>query len=98
MPYIIFEKVIFATLFEETLYRGILINPFCKYYKRKYPTNLVSLLTSSFIFAWIHPILPEYKILGGLVLGSIYLVRRNMWMNIMTHASANIIFIYFDVI
>lgn len=90
-------EITFVPLLEETIYRGIYLNLFERFYGNNKLLAICGVVTASTIFGWIHPIRPIIKTIGGLALGMIYLWRRNLFTNALTHACVNYVLIFFDV-
>jgi len=91
--YTILQNFIMAPIFEELIYRGIYLSVFLRILGTNYVSAILGITLSSFTFGWIHPALPIFKALGGLVLGSIYLCKwkKNLVASIFAHLGANIV-------
>lgn len=78
--------VVFAPLFEESIYRGFLLESI----RSRYGLLAAWLLSSAF-FGLIHiqPYTVLYAMISGLILGFIYIVTRSLWASILLHAANN---------
>jgi membrane protease YdiL (CAAX protease family) len=92
----LFVSILLVPLFEEILYRGILMNTVTGLVNRK--TGIfIAVVFSSSIFAYIHPVEPEIKILLGLALSLLYILpkEKNLFPPIVAHIVSNVIVMFF---
>jgi membrane protease YdiL (CAAX protease family) len=82
-------KLIVAPLIEEILFRRVMISGIMRFKGGKIGA-LMSLLFSMMIFAYSHSFSPESKIISGLVLGILYLWKRNLYAPVFAHALYNL--------
>ncbi len=86
----ILGMLLVAPLFEETLFRGYLVNEVLEI-GEGLKFKVLAVLCSVFIFAWIHAKSPELKIFGGLLYTTLYLWNwnNNLTAAIMAHLGGN---------
>ncbi len=79
-----------APLFEETLFRGYLVNEVLEI-GDGVRFKILAVFSSVFIFAWVHSESPELKVFGGLLYTTLYLWNwdNNLTAAIMAHLGAN---------
>jgi len=87
------SNLVVPPIFEEFIYRGIYLGVFLKLFGSSPKFAIIGLIMSSFTFAWIHPSEPFVKLVGGFLLGSVYLVRwkKNIVACSATHFGFNLI-------
>lgn len=87
--------VFLAPLYEETLFRGYLINKILDSIKSETKGKTLAILGSVLIFSWMHVHSPWNKLLPAVVFTTVYLWRwkRNLTAAIITHATANVVII-----
>lgn len=90
---IILQNMVVAPVMEEVVYRAIPLSVLLRILGKKYSSAIFGIVLSSAIFGWIHPIDPELKALGGMVLGCIYLFqwRKNLIASVSAHLGVNIV-------
>ena len=82
----ILNSVILAPIFEEVLFRGIILDGLTKQY-----SNMYAIIVSSIVFALVHVLLPT-KILAlilGIILGICYIRTKSIFMCILIHSLYN---------
>ena len=80
------QTVIIAPLFEEVMYRGILLNGMLKKYSPK-----KAIIVSSLIFGFIHLNLPQglNAFVIGLIIATVYYYTRSLYICMIMHAANN---------
>lgn len=89
--------LLIAPIAEEIIYRGLLINRLVNIFANdRFFASAIAIISSSLIFGWTHLELPEYKALGSIILGVVYMWRwrNNILTTIAAHISANLLFIF----
>lgn len=79
----IFIMAFFPAMFEEVFFRGVVQNLFTKWWKNP----LVAILVTSIIFSLIHMSIYLFlsRLVLGFVLGLMFHITRNIWVNIVAH-------------
>ncbi len=85
----LFIMAFFPAMFEEVFFRGAVQNLFTKWWKNP----LVSILVTSIIFSLIHMSIYLFlsRLVLGFVLGLMFHITRNIWVNIVAHFLNNAI-------
>ena len=96
-PYTYFSILIVPPIFEELVYRGLFLGVFLKLFGKKPAYATIGLIVSSFVFGYIHPVLPYYKVFGAFLLGSIYLFgwKKNIIASSAAHFGLNLAGVFF---
>ncbi|MEM3490351.1 MAG: CPBP family intramembrane glutamic endopeptidase, partial [Nitrososphaerota archaeon] len=97
------SNLLVPPIFEELIYRGIYLGVFIKIFGNSPKYAVVGLVMSSFTFtrihpfAWNHPSEPLVKLIGGFLLGSVYLIRwkKNLAASMATHLGLNLVGTFF---
>jgi len=92
-PLTVLNNLIVPPILEETMFRGIYLSVFLKIVGKNNAIATLGVIMSSFTFGWIHPYMPMLKMLGGLLLGSIYLFKwnKNLFASMSAHLGANVV-------
>lgn len=87
--------VFLAPLFEETLFRGYLINKVLDSIGNDVKGKTLAILGSILVFSWMHVHSPWNKVLPAVVFTAVYLWgwKRNLTAAMVTHAMANAVII-----
>lgn len=89
-----FAVAVLPPIFEEFAFRGVLIGSLRKY------GDVFAIITSAFIFGFMHTsvVATPFAIIAGIVMGYIYVLTGNIWVNIGIHFANNAIATILDVI
>lgn len=95
LPYdYLFLTIFLAPIYEEVLYRGLLITRLRHIFDDHKIWNCFILSSSAVLFAWMHPI-PYLRLVGGFGFGIVYMWRKDLLLAIITHAVTNTFIIIF---
>lgn len=95
LPYeYLFLTIFLAPIFEEVLYRGLLITRLRYLFDDNKIWNCFILSSSAVLFSWMHPI-PYLRLVGGFGFGFVYMWRKDLFLAIITHAVTNTFVILF---
>ncbi|MCY7290964.1 MAG: CPBP family intramembrane metalloprotease [Ferruginibacter sp.] len=85
----LFIMAFFPAMFEEVFFRGAVQNLFTKWWKNPF----VAILVTSIIFSFIHMSIYLFlsRLVLGFVLGLMFHITRNIWVNIIAHFLNNAI-------
>ncbi|MEM2058106.1 MAG: CPBP family intramembrane glutamic endopeptidase [Thermoproteota archaeon] len=89
VPLEILNILIGAPILEELVFRRLMISKIQYFFKGKFGI-IASLISSTMLFSYIHPLLPELKISYGLIYGSLYILRKNLYPSVFAHAFSNL--------
>lgn len=85
-----FQTLITAPIFEELLFRGIILNGLLNKYKN---SSKKAIIYSAMVFGLVHLNIPQgiNAFIGGIILGSIYYYTKSMKLSIFAHFINNLI-------
>ena len=85
-----FQTLITAPIFEELLFRGIILNGLLNKYKN---SSKKAIIYSAMVFGLVHLNIPQgiNAFIGGIILGFIYCYTKSMKLSIFAHFINNLI-------